>query len=158
MLWSLFWLLSSNFQMVTFLIEYDCYPNIWVVSRGMVSPGGFFFGVGMNVVLHVHILELKVGLSIFHSPTSVLSQCIISLPSMWLPCIYPLALISGERHDLFLNISPQNHQLPRWSWLVNFDVSIVLGFCLRGVSHTALGVLLGHHVLYILPGGVHTLP
>ena len=73
------------------------------------SWGLLFFCVGMIVVLHIHSMELKVGLCLFHSPTSVLSQCIIFLTSLWLPCIYLLALISGVSHVLSPNISPQNH-------------------------------------------------
>ena len=72
----------------------------------MVSTGVFcFFCVGMSVVMHVHILELKVGLCLFHSPASVLFQCTILLPSLWLLCIYPLSLLSGVRHALLPNIS-----------------------------------------------------
>ena len=71
-----------------------------------MSPGVFFVCVVMSVVMKVHSLELKVGLCLFHGPTSVLSQCIIYLPSMWLPYIYPLALLSSLRNALFPNISP----------------------------------------------------
>ena len=61
---------------------------------GMEIPGVFWvLRVVMCVVLHVHSLVLKVGLCLFDSPTSVLYKCIIYLPSLWLPCIYPLAML-----------------------------------------------------------------
>ena len=42
-------------QLVLFLISSDCFFHIWVVSRGMVSPGFFFVSrVGKNVVLHIY--------------------------------------------------------------------------------------------------------
>ena len=114
--------------------------------------------LGMNVVLHVHTLVLKVVLFLFYGTTSVLSQCIIFHTSLCLPCIYNLALISGVNHSIFPNILPQNHRLPKWSWLVYFYVSIVPGFCLRVGGHTALDVLLGRHVISVLLGGVHRFP
>ena len=51
--------------------------------------------VGKHVVLRIHILALKVGAFIFHSPNLVLSQCTTSLPSLWLPCILFPVLLSG---------------------------------------------------------------
>ena len=66
-----------------------------------MSPGVFLvYCVGRNLVLCVYILALKVGPCLFHSPTSVLSQCTISLPSLWLPCIYLLVMLSGVSHSL----------------------------------------------------------
>ena len=58
-------------------------------------------------MLHVHILALKVGLCLFHSTTSVLSQCTIFLPSLCLPYIFLLLLFSGARYALFPNIYPK---------------------------------------------------
>ena len=102
------------FQLLFFLIASGCFFHRWVVSRCMVIPGFFWsFLVGISVVLQVHTLSFKVGLCLFNSPTSVISQFTIFLPSLWLPCIYILALISGVMRDLFPNILPQNHQLPR---------------------------------------------
>ena len=125
----------------------------------MVIHGVFwFFCIGMSAVLHAHSLSLRVVLCLFHSPTSVLSSCIISR-SLYVVTVYlSSSADSCVRYSLSLNISPQNHQLPRWSWLVDFYVSIVLGVCLRGDIHTALGVVLGIHFLSVLPGAVHTLP
>ena len=126
----------------------------WVVSRGMVITGVFLVSrVVRNIVLRVHTLALKVWLCLFHSTTSVLSQCKNFLPSLWLPCIYLLVLLSDLRHALYLNILPQNYQLPRWSLLVDCCVSIVRFFCLRGGIHKALGVLLGSYVRSVLLGG-----
>ena len=84
--------------MVLFLIAYDFFRR-WVVSRDIVSPGLFcVFCAVNNVVLHVHILALKVGPCLFHGPTLVLSQHTIFLPSLLLTCIYLLVIISGVRH------------------------------------------------------------
>ena len=67
----------------------------------MVIPGVVLVSrVGINVVLHVHILELKVGPCICHSPTSVIPQCTTLLPSLWLPFILFLVLLSGVMHAL----------------------------------------------------------
>ena len=84
------------------------------MSRGMVSPVVFWnFCVGINAVLHTHILELKVRPRLFHSPTLVLYKCTNFLPSLWLPCIYLLVLIYGTGHAILPNILPQSHLLPR---------------------------------------------
>ena len=92
------------------MIASDCFFCGWVVSRGMVSHGIFWvFSDGKNVVLQIHILALKFGPCLYHSPTSVLSQCTILLTSMWLTCIYLLVLISGVRHALPPNNLPQIH-------------------------------------------------
>ena len=129
------------------------YPEVWWILWYFV-----FFTVGRNVVLNVHILALKVGPYIFHSPTLVLTQCTILLPSLWLLCIYLLVMLSGVGRALFPNILPLNHQLPRWNLSEDFCVYIVPGFCLRGVINEVPGVLLGHHVLLVLLVGVHTSP
>ena len=74
-----------------------------------MSPGVFWvFCVGTSVVLHVHILEFKVVLCLFHGSSLVLSQCTIFLPSLWLPCIYLLFLISGIRHDFYQTFHPKS--------------------------------------------------
>ena len=59
--------------------------------------------VGKHVVLRVHVLALKFGPLIFHSPALVLSQCTTYLPSLWLPCILFPVLLLGVRHDLYPN-------------------------------------------------------
>ena len=118
----------------------------------------FCFCVGMNVALHIHILTLKFGPWLFHNPTLVLYQCTIFLPSLWLFCIYLLAMISVLGRALFPNILPQNHQLPRWNLLADCRVSAVPGFFLRGGIHTFTGVLIGNHVLFVLIVGVHISP
>ena len=77
------------FHLVIFMIVSDCFFHIRVVSRGMVSPAVFLVScVGNIVVLHVHILVLKVGLFLFNSPTSVLPQCATLLYSLWLPFFF----------------------------------------------------------------------
>ena len=92
-------------QLVIFLVASDCYFRKLFVSRGMVSPEIVsFFCVGNNVVLRVHNLELKVVPFLFHSLTLVLSQCKTFLPSLWLPCILFLVLISGVKRALSPNI------------------------------------------------------
>ena len=61
-----------------------------------MNPVGFWvFHVGRNVVMHVHILSLKVVPCIFHSPTLLLSQCTSLLLNLWLLFIYLLVLFSG---------------------------------------------------------------
>ena len=125
----------------------------------MLNPVFFWFVlVGINVVLHGHILALKVWPCLFHSPTLVLSQCTIFLPGLWLLFIYLLVLLSGVGRALLLNIVTQNHQLTRWKLLDYWRVSIVPGFSLRGGIHKVPGVLSRHCVLFVLIMGVHVSP
>ena len=57
--------------------------------------------VGMNVVLHVHILALKDGLCLFHSPALVLSRCkMFTMDVLYRRYVYPFAC-SGNRSPLF---------------------------------------------------------
>ena len=127
-----------------------------VFSRGMVNYVFCFSIVRINLVLHLHILSLKLGPCLFFSPTLFLSQCTIFLSSLLLLCIYLLVLISGVERALFPNILPQNHLLTRWNWLADCSVSIVPVFCLRFSIHKVTGVLLGHHVKFTLLVGFHT--
>ena len=121
------------FQLVIFLIVSDCSFRKRVVPRGILSPVVVLvFCVGNYVVLRVHILTLKVGPFIFHSTTLVLSQCTTYLPSLWLPFILFLVLISGVRRSLFPNIFCQNHQLPRSNLLVDCCVAIFWGWFFKG--------------------------
>ena len=141
------------------MIASDCFFRMWVVSRGMVSPGVVLvYRFGSNVVLRVHILVLKVGPCLFYGPTSVLSQCTNLLPILWLPCICLLVLLPGLRHALPPNILLQNHWLTRWSLLVGCCVSVVQGFFFGGGIHTTIGVLPGNNVPSVLFGGFHTFP
>ena len=74
----------------------------------MVNLVGFcVFCVGRNVVLQVHILALKVGPCIFHSPISVIYQCTIFLPNLWLLYIYLIVLLFDVKNDILQNISPK---------------------------------------------------
>ena len=85
-----------------------------VVSRGMMSPAIILVSLVVNnVVLRLHILALKVRPLLFHRPTSLLFQCTNLLPSLWLPCILFVVLLSGVMHALSTNILLQNYQLPR---------------------------------------------
>ena len=112
----------------------------------MVNTVVFLFVcVGINVVMHVHILELKFCSYIFHSTTLVLYQCTVFLPSIGLLCIYLLVLLSGVGRAPFPHILPQNHRL-------------VPGVCFRVSIHKVTGVLLRHHVILFLFVGFHTNP
>ena len=106
--------------------------------------------VEMNVLMHIKILELILGTQPFHSPTLLLSHCTISLPSLWLLCIYLLVLLSGVGPALFLNILPHDNQLPRWNQLEDCHASIALGFFLRFGIHKAPYFLLCHCVIFAL--------
>ena len=66
-----------------------------------------FYSVGRNVVLRVHLLALKFGLCLFHSPALVLSQYTVFLTSMWSICVYFLVILSGVVLALLLNIYPK---------------------------------------------------
>ena len=91
-------------QLVLFLIASDCSYHKRVVARGIVSPAVVLVScVGKHVVLRVHILSLKVGPFLFHSPTLVIYQCTTFLTSLWLPCILFLVLLSGVRRAFLTN-------------------------------------------------------
>ena len=125
----------------------------------MLNPTIFLvYHVGINEVMHVHILEWIFGPYPFHIPTLVLYQCKIFLPSLWLLFTYLPVLISVVRHYLSPNILPQNHQLPRWNWLDDCCLSIALGVLLGGDVHKVPGIGIGNHVMLVLVVGFHTHP
>ena len=77
-----------------FLIAYDYSFHKRVVYRGIVSPAVVLVSPVVNhLVLRVHILTLKSGPFLYHSPTLFLSQCTIFLPGQWLPCFYFLVMV-----------------------------------------------------------------
>ena len=81
---------------------------------GIVNPVVFWvFCVGRNMLLHVHILALKVGTLLFHYPTIVISQCTIFLPGLWLLFICLLVLLSVVGLAILPKRLPQNHSLQR---------------------------------------------
>ena len=88
-------------QLLLFMISSYCSFHKRVVYWGTMSPVVVLVSrVGKHLVLHVHILALIFGPFLFHSPTLVPYQCTTSLPSLWLPYIFFLVLISGVRRVL----------------------------------------------------------
>ena len=109
----------------------------------------------MNEVLHVHIMAWITASCLFHSPTAMIFQCTVFLPSLWWLCTCLPVIIWGVVRALFLNILPQNHWQPRWKLLGGTSVSIVLGSCLIWSIHKVPGVGQGHHLRFVLLVGVY---
>ena len=106
--WSFFYYFRPIIPLVISLIASYCYFCRGVVSRGVVNLVVFLVScVGMNGVMHVHILLLLVGPCLLRGPTLMLYQFKISLLNLWLLCTYTSVLISGVGHALFPNILPQ---------------------------------------------------
>ena len=60
------------------------------------------------------------------------------------------------RARFFLEYLTPNQQQPRWNELNGFRLSIVPGYCLRGVIHKVPVVRHGNHVQFVLSVGIHT--
>ena len=116
----------------------------------------FVYRVGINEVLHVHILAWVVVSCLLHNPIEVIFQHIVCPPRLWQLFICLLALTWGARHVVYLNISHLNHIQPWWKVWGSYCVSMVPGCCLRYGIHKVPVVGLRHHVWFILPVGVHT--
>ena len=123
--------------------------NIVVISVSYVK---------MNEVMHLYTLEWIFKTYLFHSPTVLIFQCTVFLPSMWWLCTFLPVLIWGVGYALLENILPPNHLQPRWNLLGRCSMSIVPGSCLRDGIHKVPGVGKVHNVQFILLVGVHTYP
>ena len=124
----------------------------------MVSPAVvLIYRVGKHLVMRIHILALKFGPFLFHSPALVLSQCATFLPSMWLPCIFFSAVLSCKASSFPKYLTPKlsNSKVKFIGRLLCFNSPF---FFLRGGIHKDLGVLPGSCVISVLLGGLHTVP
>ena len=112
------WVVYYYLQILLQLVFYSSDYSLQRVARSRCKVTFVIvlvYIVGMNGLLHVHIMVCIVGFLPFHITTEVICLYTVFPTSVWWIFTCHLALLWGVGHVIFLNVLHWNHQQTRWN-------------------------------------------